>query len=205
MVLSHVIVKVDDLDQAVKEWTDKGYVVEYGKKKKPYNALIYFKEGPYIELFKCCGIPTFAKKIIKVIGNKNFIHRMNFWDQHEPGIIGIEIENEYDDLKLEAQCLRKYGEKFFYMKSHRMDTKGRELRFHCIFPDNMKIPAMMSRFSISPKPTTDNHPNGVKGISSIKMGTGEKEMAIIQELCQDERLQLYIGEGFKNLKMIDSL
>jgi hypothetical protein len=40
MNLGHVIYKVDDLHKAVKEYTAKGFVVEYGKSKKPYNAVI---------------------------------------------------------------------------------------------------------------------------------------------------------------------
>ena len=50
MKLSHIILKVNDLDQAVQTYRDKGFAVEYGKTKKPYNALIYFSKGPYLEL-----------------------------------------------------------------------------------------------------------------------------------------------------------
>ena len=44
MRLGHVIYNVKDLDAAVKEWRDKGFAVEYGRTKKPINALIYFSE-----------------------------------------------------------------------------------------------------------------------------------------------------------------
>lgn len=50
MKLSHVILKVEQLDKAVQEYREKGFVVEYGKEKNPINALIYFSKGPYIEL-----------------------------------------------------------------------------------------------------------------------------------------------------------
>ena len=48
----HLIYKVKDLQQAVKEWEAKGFIVEYGRREKPNNALIYFSQGPYIELLK---------------------------------------------------------------------------------------------------------------------------------------------------------
>jgi len=50
--LGHVIYVVKDLDAAVNEWRKKGFTVEYGRTKNPMNALIYFSEGPYIELLK---------------------------------------------------------------------------------------------------------------------------------------------------------
>lgn len=34
MKLSHVILKVEQLDKAVQEYREKGFAVEYGKKKK---------------------------------------------------------------------------------------------------------------------------------------------------------------------------
>ncbi len=46
MKTSHIIYKVDDLHQAVNEFKKKGFEVEYGTKKNPYNAIIYFSEGP---------------------------------------------------------------------------------------------------------------------------------------------------------------
>ena len=33
MKLGHILYKVNDLDAAVKEYTEKGFTVEYGKKK----------------------------------------------------------------------------------------------------------------------------------------------------------------------------
>ena len=55
MKLGHVIYKVNDLDRAVEEYTAKGFMVEYGKAKNPYNALIYFAEDP---TSSCSGLPA---------------------------------------------------------------------------------------------------------------------------------------------------
>ena len=35
-----------------KEFEKSGFKVEYGSKTKPHNALIYFSEGPYIEILE---------------------------------------------------------------------------------------------------------------------------------------------------------
>ena len=62
MKLGHIIIKVNDLDKAVNEYTKKGFIVEYCKKKNPYNALIFFTEGPYLELLETTGMSSFIKK-----------------------------------------------------------------------------------------------------------------------------------------------
>ena len=52
LYLSHVLYKVNDLNKSVNEFIKKGFHVEFGSKSAPHNALIYFSEGPYIELIK---------------------------------------------------------------------------------------------------------------------------------------------------------
>ncbi|MEY8352024.1 VOC family protein [Lachnospiraceae bacterium 54-53] len=70
MKASHVIYKVDDLYQAVEEFKGKGFEVEYGTKKKPYNAIIYFSDGPYLELLASSGMPRFMKGIQHILRNE---------------------------------------------------------------------------------------------------------------------------------------
>jgi hypothetical protein len=52
MKVSHVLFKTNDLKKTIKEFEKSGFKVEYGSKKKPHNALIYFSEGPYIEILE---------------------------------------------------------------------------------------------------------------------------------------------------------
>lgn len=202
MKLSHIIIKVNDLDKAVREWTDKGFVVEYGRKKNPINAIIYFKEGPYVELYNNCGMPYIAKKILRIFGKKDLIDRFDDWDSHTPGPIGLEVETYEKTPEAELKKLDGYGEKYTVIKSGRNDTKGRKMKFYCVFPDSVKIPAFMTYFSIDPKPKTDIHPNGIKGVKSVSFGTEERLIPLIKEMCDDERLKLFIGEGVKDLEFI---
>ena len=58
---------------------------------------------------------------------------------------------------------------------------------------------MMTYFSVDPKPTSDTHANGVKKIKSIVYGTQSKCVPIINELCNDDILKLYIGRGIKDV------
>jgi len=201
MTLGHILYKVDDLGKAVKEYTEKGFIVEYGREKNPYNALIYFSEGPYLELFHNSGMPSFIKKVLIFFGKGAFVNRLNIWDESEEGLIGIALENDRFDLDIEQEILDQANLKYFKGKSGRKDAKGRKLKFKGIMPDDMKIPFFGTKFNINVRPPKDYvHPNGVKRIKSISFGTKEEFIPIINQLCDDDGLKLFIGEGVKDLE-----
>ncbi len=201
MKLGHVIYKVKDLDEAVKEYTKKGFTVEYGKKKYPYNAVIYFAEGPYLELLHHTGMPSFAKKIFKFIGKSAFTRRLDIWENSKEGLIGVALENDRFEVDIEQQILDNANLKYLKGKSGRTDTKDRKLRFKGIFPDDMEIPVLGSKFNIDVRPPKDYvHPNGVKWIKSVSFGTKENFIPVINQLCDDEKLKLFIGYRIKDLE-----
>src|SRR5262249_54346468 len=48
---SHVLCTVDDIARAVADYTELGFTVEWGSDpRQAHNALIWFAEGPFIEL-----------------------------------------------------------------------------------------------------------------------------------------------------------
>ncbi len=199
MKVSHILYKVSDLDKAVKKYENDGFVVEYGKPKKPYNALIYFSEGPFLELFQTSGMPNFAKALLRVFVNKNFITRLDTWEKADERLIAVCLENYKSDLDGEKHILKTYNQKCFQIRARRKDTKGRLLKFTCVFPDELKIPFFMTYFNVDPKPKNFVHPNGIKGISSISFGTTKTLIPLIDELCDDPILKLYIGDGVKDM------
>ena len=200
MKTSHIIYKVDDLHQAVKEFKKKGFEVEYGTKKNPYNAIIYFSEGPYLELLASTGMPKIIKRIMRMLGKSRLVDRLNDWDNHKGGPCGVALENYKVDLREEKDILEKYKQGYYEMPSRRNDSKGRKLRFTCLFPDEMQLPFLMTYFNIDPKPVNFIHPNGIRRIKNISFGTREELIPIIKELSDDPVLTLFIGSGIKDLE-----
>jgi catechol 2,3-dioxygenase-like lactoylglutathione lyase family enzyme len=200
MKLGHIVLKVDDLDEAVKEYTEKGFVVEYGKKKNPYNALIYFAEGPYLELLQRTGMPSSAKKILAFFGKRALVQRLNTWDHSKPGLIGVALESDRFDVDIEQKILDEANLGYFKGRSGRTDAKGRKLKFAGIFPDDMEIPWFGAKFNIDVRPPKGFvHPNGITRIKSVSFGTKEVFVPVIRQLCDDEGLNLFIGEGVRDL------
>lgn len=200
MKVSHIIYKVSNLYEAVEEFKSKGFEVEFGTSKNPYNAIIYFSEGPYLELLASSGMPKMVKKLLRIFGRSRFSDRMDYWDNHKEGPCGVALENYKKDLEEEKRILEKHKLGYFQMRSRRNDTKGRKLRFTCLFPDELLIPFFMTYFNIDPKPKNFTHPNGVKRVKNISFGTKEEFIPIIEELCDDATLTLFLGSEIKDLE-----
>ena len=192
----HLSYKGKNLQEAVKEWEAKGFVVEYGRKEKPNNALIYFSQGPYIELLENTGIPVIAKVIAKLFGRSKNLERFFYWDECEEGWQGLCIEKDSGDLDEEVNFLAKRGIKGLLLNNlKRIDTKNRELRYRCFFPHGTSFPFLMTYFSIDPKPKNFTHPNGIKEIKKIVFKIAPAQAKILEDLVQDQTLVILEDEN----------
>lgn len=200
MKVSHVLYKVNNLETAFNKFKKLGYKTEYGAKKDPHNALIYFSEGPYIELLEKAPITAFTKRILKLLGKGKVVDRFEIWENAQEGFFEICLENDTINFQEEAQILGAFGQGYFITKSKRLDPSNRLLKWKLLFPDELKIPFLMTPFNLNPKPKNFIHPNGVKRIKSISYGTESKFIPILNKLCDDDVLKLFVGEtGVKEI------
>ena len=89
----------------------------------------------------------------------------------------------------------KGWEKYFVTQSKRTDPSHRVLKWKLLFPSQIKIPFLMTPFNINPKPKNFVHPNKINRIKQISYCTEANIIPIINELCNDDRLQLSAGKG----------
>lgn len=200
----HVIYKVKNLQSAVEKWRKKGFVVEYGRKKNPINALIYFSEGAYIELLQNTGMPKIVMLLSMVFGVTKKIERFHYWDTCDEGLCGFCIEKDFGSLDEEVAFLKKQGIKGVLLNNlKRVDTKGRVLRYRCFFPEGIDFPFLMSYFSIDPKPVNFIHPNGVKRIKKIVFKIDEHKAKILKQLMDDDVLEIIADDKEKGIVSIE--
>lgn len=186
-MLGHVLYKVDDLRQAVGAVRERGFTVEYGTPKRPYNALVYFSQGPYLELLERTTVPAFAKALAARTRRGRPLRRFIQWDQRPPGWCGLCLEGDDEDLRDSARALTDEG----WMHDHqRVDTRGRRLRYTAFFPDDLDLPFLMSHFSTDPRPREDTHPNGIHRITRVELPLPEHKHELVASLCQDPGLVL---------------
>ena len=155
------------------------------------NALIYFSEGPYIELLKDGGMSSIARRIMRLFGKGDFMNRFDYWAKAPEGWTSLCIEKDPGGLEEEISYLDSVGIKGTYMQNlKRVDTKGRELKYKCYFTHDYNMPFLMSYFNIDPKPLNYTHPNGIKKISRVIYRTDKKNAAALKHLVQDDTLQI---------------
>ena len=110
MKVSHVLYKTNNLEASFKEFEKLGYKVVYGSRKKPHNALIYFSEGPYIELLEKAPVSSFLKAILRLLGKGKVVDRFNSWENSTEGFFEICLENNTTNFKKEEKILAKFEE-----------------------------------------------------------------------------------------------
>ena len=194
MKVSHVLYKTNNLEASFKEFEKLGYKVVNGSRKKPHNALIYFSEGPYIELLEKAPVSSFLKAILRLLGKGKVVDRFNSWENSTEGFFEICLENNTTNFKKEEKILAKFGEDYFITNSKRIDVSDRVLKWKLLFPNQIKIPFLMTQFNINPKPKNFVHPNKIKRIKQISYSTEASIIPVINELCNDDILQLFIGK-----------
>lgn len=199
MKVGHILFKTNDLKASFKAFEKLGFNVEYGSKRNPHNALIYFSEGPYIELLEKAPITSFTKLILRFIGKGCLVERFNSWENAQEGFFEICLENNTTNFAKEIEILNKFKEGYFITKSKRVDPSNRVLTWKLLFPNEIRIPFLMTKFSENPKPKNCIHPNKVKRIKHICYGAHSKFIPLLNELCNDDTLQIHEGYGIKEV------
>ena len=200
LCLSHVLYKVSNLNKSVNEFIKKGFHVEFGSKKNPHNALIYFSEGPYIELIEKAPVSKFSKSLLKLIGKQKLVDRFNNWEKSKPSYFEICLETYSNNFKNEIKILNKYDQKYFITSSKRLDPKNRLLKWKLLFPMEINLPFFMTYFNIDPKPKNFVHPNGISKIKKVVYGLDKKFKNLLEDLCEDDLL--FFKEGSGKLEVI---
>jgi hypothetical protein len=195
MKLSHILYKSNNLSEAVNQFEEKGFKVEYGSKYNPSNALIYFSEGPYIEILEKAPISNFLMIVLRLIGKTQLVKRFKSWENAHEGYFDICLENHKNDFDEEVQILNEHKEYYFITKSKRLDTLNRLLTWKLLFPNNLNLPFFMTYFNIDPKPKNFVHPNGIKKINEVSYYIDNSLISIFKKLCNDSTIKLTNQKG----------
>lgn len=199
MKVNHLLYKVDNLKESVDYYRNLGFTVEYGRKEKPYNALIYFQEGPYIELINNMNMPWYIRIFLRLIGKKRFMQGMINQENESEGFIRICFECEKSELEKICSLYRKYRKNIMKIKVKRVDTKGRKLQCQTIFPEEEKIPFVRTPFENNYKIENASHPNGAKRIISVEYGINDDDQNLLHEMNNDKILKLKQGTGISHV------
>lgn len=207
MQLSHVLYRVKDLHVAVEKLRDAGFIVEYGTSpQKAYNALIWFEEGVFVEIYSNSGLPRWVKWLMKIVGYQPVLDRMNKWGQIEEGWCEWSLETTDIHLTEQKAWFKEWNIPFKFHKAKRKDIKGQILRWELLMPHAIDFPFLMSAYVPNPRPQKINHPNGIAGVSKLVVGTEKLDIELLKQLLPDQTaLELIAGEkGLQTIEFVNN-
>lgn len=193
MKITQIVYKVDDLPKAICSAAEKGLIAEYGRKKNPYNAFVYFADDTFLEFVDNMGIPTVVKMVMKIV-NKKFINRFEKWDNAKEGPLGIGIQITEQQLQeIEAFLKKKYSINCFRLTSKRKDLHGVNFVAQCLFPENSYLPFFVTPYHNAGDTVLHQNLNGKKTVKHLDIAFGEKEYVIVCDLLSEFQLWEDLG------------
>lgn len=202
MHLSHLLYKTHNLEETVAQFRQDGFKVEYGSYKNPHNALIYFSEGPYIELLEKAPVSKLTLWALKGIGQGQVAKRLRSWKNAPPGFFEICLETTTPHLNEAKTQMQQLGQRYFCTRSQRKDPQQRLLQWQLLFPHNVALPFIMTPFNTNPKPKDFTNPNGIRQIKQCTYNNTPAHLQMVKTLCQDPRLLLKEGTGITDVVYI---
>lgn len=204
--LSHVLYRVQDLHGAVKKLRDAGFIVEYGTEpEKAYNAMIWFDKGVFIEIYRHPELSVGVKWLMKRIGYKSIVQRMDKWKTTENNWCEWSLESTATDLQTWKNFFRREKIPFKLHKTRRKTKDGKMLSWYLLFPKDIQFPFLMSAYTPNPRPQKTIHPNGVTGINSLIVGEEKLNVLLLNKLLiMPTGLKLVKGKiGLQTVELSD--
>ncbi|MFD9735277.1 VOC family protein [Umezawaea sp. NPDC059074] len=173
MRCSHVLLKVDDLHRAVRDFRDLGFVVDYASaERKARHAHIWFASGPIVEILTTPPGARFTKWPLDLAFGRGSGARMTRWARSEEGFCDAALLA--DDLDL-PDLGRKVG-------WTRTKPDGSTTRFSFAYPRNERVPFLVTPYDPPQHPAAITHPNGATGVSRVHVDIGHVDRAVFDRL-----------------------
>ncbi|MEM9038150.1 MAG: VOC family protein [Actinomycetota bacterium] len=171
MRASHVLCVVDDLAAGVKAYEDAGFTVEWGDRvDAARNALIWFEEGPFLELIVSgTGPPRPIWWLLSLVARNGMIRRFQGWERSEAGWCDLALECDGDVKPVVESVGTAVGKIAGPFSSKRTPPSGRQITTQTAFPHDPRLPLMMGAYRPDPRPAQISHLNGATGIASISI------------------------------------
>lgn len=183
--LGHVLLQVDHMESAIDHFSSMGFImVPGGLPGKYHNAMIYLKDGSFLELFSTeyGAIATWMMQgLLKLMGvwNRPYANRLALYLPGNYGLRDYALATSSDQhFKENIKILHKNGlllSKIY--KKKRIDMQGIKLTWELCAPYTTALPFLMSEYHPAQllEDEDQNHPNGVVGIKEIHCRTNQWE------------------------------
>ncbi len=177
LICSHVLCKVADIRLAVRDFEDLGFTVEWGSApERAHNALIWFPEGPFIELFQLPPAFALLKWPLSAAHGVAAGERLARWARPGEGWRDVALETAETELAATRAGLRAAGVPVSrVMKGTRTRPDAQLVRYQFIAPRPTQLPFVVSSYDPPQRPAQITHRNGARGITTVRFGVSEAD------------------------------
>lgn len=206
MFISHVLYRVNDLTASISRLEEAGFVVDVVRDaEKPYHAIVWFKQGPYLEIIKPEDFPPISPELLKIKGNELFVQWAERWKTDTQRWCDFAIESAATDLDAESDVLRRHG-LGFKMNQTAFETAMGTQGWQQIVTEDMAFPFLVSAYAIDPRPYKNaDHPNGIREVETVLLGSDGLNLPLFNALVTNHNwFTLVAGQGVQTVRFKDS-
>lgn len=180
--LDHVVVLVDDLEQAARDYGELGFNVSPGGRHDngvTHNAIIPFEDNSYIELLAFTrGLGAMGQLRP---GEATFLHRVKVRGAAGEGLVDYALRS--DVLMQDVRLARGRGIPFEPVATgSRRRPDGLDMRWQFVMPSTLMLPFLITDITEHrvrvPEGEARRHPNGVTGLLRLVFAVRDLEDAV---------------------------
>ncbi|URX61847.1 VOC family protein [Luteibacter anthropi] len=185
---SHVLLWVSDLHQAVADFRQLGFRVDYATSpERAKHAHIWFTHGPVIELLTTPANAHWFKWPIELMAGRGSSARMLRWPRGGEGFCDVALQVDALDLRSTVEALRADGMPMGRaVRWERKRPDGQRIRFQFAYPRNDRLPFLVSAYDPPQHPAVADHANGATGLHRVHMSVRDTDEAAIRRLIGDD-------------------
>lgn len=183
---SHVLLWVNDIHEAVRDFRQLGFTVDYATKEKgAQHAHIWFQDGAIIELLTSPKNARYFKWMIDLFAGRGAGKRMIRWSQEGEGFCDVAlVSNAFDD---DLASLNLAGTKTGRVVPwKRTKPNGEQTRFRFVYPRSERLPFLVSPYEPSQYPAAVEHDNGATGLAKVALQVSEQDWQAVQQLINND-------------------
>ena len=206
MKLSHIQMKVKNLEEVINDYRKLGFEVNYGRKPSvATNAFIWFGQDVFIELFSMSSSVEKMKSILGLFYGKEMKARWEKWSNPKEGLLDFALEGEDEKTAaidylpvLRKEFMEKGVKMSKILNGSRKPPEGEKTRYGFCAPGIKGLPFLTSTYTIPQKPLASHHPNGSQSIKYLTvMCKKEDEKAMRTLIGKDKKIKLILGNETK--------
>ncbi|MEV8393533.1 MULTISPECIES: VOC family protein [unclassified Streptomyces] len=194
---SHVLIRVDDLRQTVRDYRALGFEVHYATAEhKARHAHVWFPEGPIIELLATPANARYFKLPLTLIGGMGAGERMVRWSREPEGFVDVALVTEGPDIRVHLAELRGAGVPFGRAVPWKRTPPGGPLtRFRFAYPRRDRLPFLVTPYDPPLHPAKSHHTNGAERLTGVVLGVRPEDRAAVERIvAADPAFELETAE-----------